>query len=81
MLLCPLFRLQEAFQECRDCGYITEPKQPFVEIGLKVGLGDVQAGDAETDNHNKAGEDEDEPVRQGRLNGPGARVPVEYYYC
>ena len=79
MLLCPLFRLQETFQECRDGGYITEREQPFVEIGLKVGLGDVQAGDTERHNYNKAGKNKSKPFQKSYFDRAGAAIAIKYY--
>lgn len=51
-----------------------------IEMGLKIGLGDVQAGNAEADNYDKAGNYKSEPIHQGYFKAPGARVPVENYY-
>ena len=51
-----------------------------IEMGLKIGLGDVQAGNAEADNYNKAGQRKAKPIHQGYFKAPATIVAVENYY-
>ncbi len=42
-----------------------------MEMGLEIRLCDVQARNAERDNHDKTGKDETEPLYRAHFNGPG----------